>query len=137
MVKERDYGNLREYNGPCKGDALNPTPERYPLPGTPRSAGRLRSPDPGRRLIRPGRAMVEFIIGHPFRAGQYATRVRLYAGLPRIDIQTALVNGDERVRYRAVLPTSIQEGTITYEIPFGAIERPEGEYPAELDRLHR
>ncbi len=57
--------------------------------------------------------------------------MRLYAGLPRIDIVTDLLNREERVRYRAVFPTTLAGGTITHEIPFGAIERPEGEYPAQ------
>jgi alpha-mannosidase len=35
------------------------------------------------------------------------------------------------VRYRSVLPLNLSNPTITYEIPFGAIERPEGEYPAQ------
>jgi alpha-mannosidase len=81
--------------------------------------------------IRQGRAYCDFIIAHPYGSGSYSTRVRLYSGLPRIDIRTTLVNQDERVRYRAAVPTSIQAGTITYEIPFGAIQRPEGEYPAQ------
>ena len=131
VVKERDYGNFWQYNGPCKGDALNPTPERYPLPELDDPRADFAHLTQGDGLIRNGRAMVEFSVSHPFGSGQYATRVRLYAGLPRIDIQTTLVNGDERVRYRAVIPTSIQGGTITYEIPFGAIQRPEGEYPAQ------
>jgi alpha-mannosidase len=75
--------------------------------------------------------MVEFTISHPYGSGQYATRVRIYSGLARIDIQTTLVNNDERVRYRAAFPTSIRAGKITYEIPFGVVERPEGELPAQ------
>ena len=35
------------------------------------------------------------------------------------------------MRYRVAIPTGIKGGTITYEIPFGAIERPEGEFPAQ------
>ncbi len=67
----------------------------------------------------------------PFGEGFFATRVRLYDGLPRIDIHTMLINEDERVRYRMALPASLPEGTITQEIPFGAIERPAGEFPAQ------
>jgi alpha-mannosidase len=81
--------------------------------------------------IRQGKAFVEFSISHPYGSGSVATRLLLYSGLPRIDIHTTLVNNDERVRYRAAFPTSIKTGEITYEIPFGAIGRPEGELPAQ------
>ena len=32
VVREQDYGNFWQYNGPCRGDAFNPMPGRYPLP---------------------------------------------------------------------------------------------------------
>lgn len=131
VVKERDYGNFWQYNGPCKGDELYPVEGRYPLPAFNANQADFAHTYLGDGNIRQGNAMIEFNIGMPFGSGQFATRVRLYAGLPRIDIQTTLVNQDEKVRYRAALPTSIQAGTITYEIPFGAIERPEGEFPAQ------
>jgi alpha-mannosidase len=131
IVKEQDYGNFWQYNGPCKGDELYPVEGRYPLPAFNANQADFAHNYHGDGNIRTGNALIEFIIGMPFGTGQFNTRVRLYAGLPRIDIQTTLVNQDEKVRYRAALPTSIQDGTITYEIPFGAIERPEGEFPAQ------
>ncbi len=42
-----------------------------------------------------------------------------------------MINNEEWVRYRAAIPTSIKNGEIVHEIPFGAIKRPEGEYPAQ------
>jgi alpha-mannosidase len=131
LVKEADYGNFWQYNGPCKGDALYPMEGRYPLPAFHANQVDFAHNYHGDGNIIAGNARVEFRIAAPFGRGQYAARVRLYAGMPRIDIQTTLVNQDEKVRYRAALPTSIQGGTITYEIPFGAIERPEGEFPAQ------
>lgn len=131
VVKERDFGNFWQYNGPCKGDALYPMTGRYPLPGRNDTDVDFAHTYLGDGNIHNGKAMAQFSINHPYGKGHYSTRVRLYAGIPRIDIQTTLLNNDERVRYRAAFPTSIQAGTITYEIPFGAIERPEGEYPAQ------
>ncbi len=131
VVKERDFGNFWQYNGPCKGDEFYPMEGRYPLPGLNANAVDFAHTYLGDGNIHQGKAMIEFTISHPFGTGQYATRVRLYAGIPRIDIQTTLVNNDERVRYRVAFPTSIKQGTITHEIPFGAIERPEGEFPAQ------
>jgi alpha-mannosidase len=103
----------------------------YPLPAQNDNGVDYAHTYLGDGNIRHGNAMLEFIIGHPYGSGHFTTRVRLYAGIPRIDIQTTLVNQDERVRYRAAFPTSIRGGKITYEIPFGAIDRPEGEFPAQ------
>jgi alpha-mannosidase len=130
IVKERDFGNFWQYNGPCKGDEFYPVEGRYPLPAQNENDADYAHSYLGDGNIRQGNAMLEFVIGHPFGSGHFSTRVRIYAGLPRIDIQTTLLNNDERVRYRAAFPTSIQGGKITYEIPFGAIDRPEGELPA-------
>jgi alpha-mannosidase len=79
-----------------------------------------------------GAVFSEFRIRHPLGKNQFATRVRVYTGLRRIDISTELVNQEEFVRYRAVFPTGIQNGKVVEEIPFGAIERPQRqEFPAQ------
>jgi alpha-mannosidase len=131
IVKELDNGNFWEYNGHCKGDALFPVNRAHPLPaeGDRRAAFSHHYGGDGR--VTNGRARTEYNVNFAFGAGFFATRVRLYAGLPRIDIQTTLINEDERVRYRMALPTSLSGGVITQEIPFGAIERPVGEFPAQ------
>ena len=131
VVQEQDFGNFWQYNGPCKGDAVNPLPARHPLPGRASPQADFSDNYHGDAWIRDGKAMVEFGIEHPFGSGKFATRVRLYSRIQRIDIRTTLVNNDERVRYRAAIPTAMRHGTITHEIPFGAIEREEGEYPAQ------
>ncbi len=131
IVKEQDYGNFWQYNGPCKGDEFYPAEGRYPLPAFNANQADFSTAYNGDGNIQSGSAMVSFAISFPFGTGRFATRVRLYAGIPRIDIQTTLVNNDEKVRYRVAFPTSIEIGTITHEIPFGAIERPEGEFPAQ------
>lgn len=131
VVREPDFGNFWQYNGPCKGDSFHPTPALYPLPQVGTNGVSFSHETHGDGVIRQGRAFAEMAIGHPFGSGQYSTRVRLYAGLPRIDVRTSLMNQDERVRYRAVFPTTLAGGEITHEIPFGAIARPEGEYPAQ------
>jgi alpha-mannosidase len=74
---------------------------------------------------------MDYNVNFAFGKGFFATRIRLYAGLPRIDIHTTLINEDERVRYRMALPSTLENGTIVQEIPFGAIERPKGEFPAQ------
>jgi alpha-mannosidase len=78
-----------------------------------------------------GPVMAEMRVQGPFGDGQLATHIRLYSGLPRIEITTELVNQQPFVRYRNVFPLNVNDPHITYEIPFGAIERPQGEFPAQ------
>jgi len=80
-----------------------------------------------------GPVFSEFKVSHPFgKKGSFATTVRLYADLRRIDICTRLVNDEQMVRYRLLFPTSIRDGQSVHEIPFGAIQRPAGtEFPAQ------
>lgn len=80
-----------------------------------------------------GPVMSEFIAAHPLGAkGRFQTTVRVYAGVRRIEIQTKIINQDTAVRYRVLFPTAIPKGSAFHEIPFGAVERPEGiEFPAQ------
>jgi alpha-mannosidase len=79
-----------------------------------------------------GPVFSEYTVSHPFGNGDFATRVRLYVGIPRIDIHTQILNDDRFVRYRVLFPTSIRNGKRVDEIPFGAIERPSSqEFPAQ------
>ncbi|MCX8183564.1 MAG: glycosyl hydrolase-related protein [Crenarchaeota archaeon] len=57
--------------------------------------------------------------------------IHLYDGLRRIDFETRLKPSGKQYRVRVCFPTSIRNGTIRHEIPFGHVERPEGEYPAQ------
>ncbi len=59
---------------------------------------------------------------------QYIT---MYRNLRRIDFQTEIVpEKGKHYRIRAAFPTTIKDGTIQHEIPFGKITRLEGEFPA-------
>jgi alpha-mannosidase len=131
IVRELDNGNFWEYNGHCKGDAFHPMNRSHPLPAEDSNRATFSHHYGGDGRVRNGRARTEYNVNFAFGGGFFATRVRLYAGLPRIDIHTTLINQTERVRYRMALPTTLHKGTITREIPFGAIEQPEGEFPAQ------
>ncbi|WP_129777452.1 alpha-mannosidase [Peristeroidobacter soli] len=79
-----------------------------------------------------GPVFSQFDVAHPFGTNGYATRVRLYHDLARIDIRTTITNQEDHVRYRAVFPTVMTKGVATHEIPFGAIERKTmQEWPAQ------
>jgi alpha-mannosidase len=75
---------------------------------------------------------VQFSISHPFGKNQFATRVRMYPGIRRIDIHTQVLNQEQFVRYRVLFPTSLEGGHNVQEIAFGSIERPvRQEFPAQ------
>ena len=79
-----------------------------------------------------GPVWAQFQISHPFGSGRFRTRVRLYRGIQRVDIETQVLNNDKFVRYRMLVPTSISSGKRFDEIPFGSVERPTAqEFPAQ------
>ncbi|MCX6623643.1 MAG: glycosyl hydrolase-related protein [Acidobacteria bacterium] len=131
VAREYDGGDVWELYGTLNGGRF--TAMRKPI-GPPRPQFTQLSSDfvGGNGSTRPGPVFSEFRITHPLGKNQFSTRVRVYTGLRRIDVQTQIVNQEEFVRYRALLPTTVRNGTQVAEIPFGAIERPGGaEFPAQ------
>jgi len=57
--------------------------------------------------------------------------IYLYSELNRIDFKTKILPSGKHYRIRVCFPTSIKNGEIYHGIPFGSIERPEGEFPAQ------
>ena len=131
VAREVDKGDLWElYRGLDGASHIAMTNQQaVPRPG---SAHLSSESSEKNGTVRRGPVFSEFSVAHRFAGGSFATRVRLYAGVRRIDIQTELVNNEKYVRYQALFPTSIKDGRNVQEIPFGAIERPSGiEFPAQ------
>ena len=57
--------------------------------------------------------------------------IHIYNDIPRIDFETFLLPKGRNYRIRVCFPVNVRKGTIRHEIPFGHVERPEGEYPAQ------
>ena len=131
IAREQDKGDLWELYRGIKGMSNIGMTNQQPVP-RPGSARFSNEQTGTNGAVRGGPVVSEFSVAHPFANGSFATRVRLYAGLRRLDIQTELVNNEKYVRYQALFPTSIQNGRNVVEIPFGAVERPPGiEFPAQ------
>jgi len=129
---EEDRGDLWELYHPL--DAAQRVAARAPQPPPARGSATFSADlqgEPGR--VRRGRVFDEFELAPvALGAAQFGTRVRVYAGLRRVDIRTTLVNQARGVRYRALFPTTLAAAAATHEIPFGAIARPAGsEFPAQ------
>jgi alpha-mannosidase len=131
VAREHDGGDFWELYGTLNGGRFTAMKKEIP---PPRPGYTEWSSDfvGGSGTAAEGPVFSEFHINHPLGKNQFGTRVRLYNGLRRIDISTELVNQEQFVRYRVVFPTSITNGKMNEEIPFGAIERPERqEFPAQ------
>jgi alpha-mannosidase len=131
VARQQDRGDLWElYKGLDGGSRIAMT-ARQPVP---RRSDAVFSDDgkgePG--TLRAGPVLSEIRVDRPFASGRFATTIRMYAGLRRIDVTTQIVNNETYVRYQVLFPTTIKRGKTTHEIPFGAIERPEAiEFPAQ------
>ena len=131
VAREQDGGDFWELYGTLHGGRNIQMIKKH-MPPRPGGAEFSSQWVGGNGSTNRGPVMSEYKVVHPFGQGNFGTTVRLYAGVPRVDIKTQILNNDEFVRYRALFPTSIKNGTRVDEIPFGALERPLGvELPAQ------
>ncbi len=131
VAREPDGGDFWELYGTLNGGRLTAMTKEIPAPQKGRAEFTNQNVGGSGRTTN-GPVFAEFRISHPFGANQFATTVRLYRGVHRVDIRSEIVNNDQFVRYRVLFPTSIANGTSTHEIAFGAIERPaKREFPAQ------
>ena len=131
ISRQQDKGDLWELYHGLDGGSYIAMINRQPVPKIGEALF-SNAQSGSNAVIHRGPVLSEFSISHPFANGSFGTRVRLYAGIRRVDIRTELVNNDKYVRYQALFPIAIQRGHNVQEIPFGALERPEGiEFPAQ------
>ena len=131
VAREYDGGDFWELYGGLNG-GRNISMKTQHFPPKPGMAFFSNQQVGGSGGIQHGPVFSEYSVNHVFGTGHFGTAVRLYKGIPRIDITTRILNNEKFVRYRALFPTTIQNGQSVAEIPFGAIERPLGiELPAQ------
>ena len=131
VARQQDRGDLWELYKGLDGASRVAMTTKQPVP----KRGQAVFSDQGRgdpaRVTR-GPVFSEFTVARSFDSGRFATTVRLYHELRRIDITSKLVNREKYVRYQALFPTTIRGGENWHEIPFGSIERPNAiEFPAQ------
>jgi alpha-mannosidase len=131
VARQQDKGDLWELNRGLDGGSRVAMTNRQPVP----KRGEAVFSDEGKG--EPGTAFAgavfaEYRAARPFGSGRFATIVRVYHGVRRIEVTTRLTNREKYVRYQVLFPTTISGGRSTHEIPFGAIERPAAiEFPAQ------
>jgi alpha-mannosidase len=131
VSREHDAGDLWELYKPLDGGSRIAMTDKQPVPQAGKATFSSEfGGEPGKAVAGP--VFSEFEVNHPFDSGNIATRVRLYSGLERVEIRTSILNNEKFVRYQVLFPTSLAGGRAFHEIPFGAIERPQGiEFPAQ------
>ena len=138
VAREEDGGDFWELYGTLNGARF--TAMKKEVPG-PRAGFTLYSNSfvGGNGSVRNGPVVSEFHISHPFGKNHFSTTVRMYAGVPRIDIHTTVANEDQFVRYRARVPNVDPGGTKRARDSLRCYRTaPEpGVSRAELDRLER
>jgi alpha-mannosidase len=131
VAREEDGGDFWELYGTLNGGRFTRM-KREILAPRPKFSVLSSDYVGGSGSARNGPVVSEFRISHPFGKNHFSTRVRMYAGVRRIDVRTEITNNEQFVRYRVMFPTSIRGGKNVQEIPFGAIERPRNqEFPAQ------
>ncbi len=129
IAQERDEGDLWEPYRPLDAGSRIAMKERHPLAP---DAILSNAAAPTRIEALLGPVYSEVRVEGPLGEGSYSTAMRAVMGLDRLDIRTAILNQERFVRYRAAFATNLRNAARYDEIPFGAIERPEGiEYPAQ------
>jgi alpha-mannosidase len=131
VAREQDGGDFWELYGTLNGGRLTAMTRKSGLPDAAKAHFSSEQVG-GSGSTSSGPVYSQFNLSHPFGEGTFATTVRVYPSMRRIDIRTRVINNDKYVRYRVMFPTSLANGRRFDEIPFGAIERPlEQEYPAQ------
>jgi alpha-mannosidase len=133
VVHQYDGGDLWELYENLKGGSnINMTRKQpVPLENVDHFSTEYRGE---RGTVHRGPVYSEYRLAlHRFCAdGAISVLIRTYTGLRRIEIRTQIENNEKFVRYQVMFPTTIRNGQITHEIPFGSIERPNGiEFPAQ------
>lgn len=131
VCRQEDRGDPWEYYGPLRGDIMSADQRLDPLPGRGERRAIFSDEYGGRGVLTAGAVMAEMRYTSPLGDGDFGLIARVYAGLPRVELTTELINRQPFVRYRNVFPLNLREPRATHEIPFGAIDRPEGEFPAQ------
>jgi alpha-mannosidase len=131
VAREEDGGDFWELYGTLNGARF--TAMKRTDSGPKAELARFSTDDVGGNgSAGGGPVFAQFRISHPFGKNQFATRVRMYPGIRRIDIHTEVLNQEQFVRYRVLFPTTLQGGHNVQEIAFGSIARPaDQEFPAQ------
>ncbi|MEP6664170.1 MAG: glycoside hydrolase family 38 C-terminal domain-containing protein, partial [Verrucomicrobiota bacterium] len=130
VAREKDVGDFWElYQSLGDGSVMMTRPLPVPQPGQATFSTDERATN---STLNRGPVFSELVVQHPLGTNRFTTIARIYDGIPRVEFVTKILNNEQHVRYRMLVPTAITNGKNFQEIPFGAIERPNAqEFPAQ------
>jgi len=134
IVYEPDNGDLYEYNIKCIPTKLYSDLKKYPIPDADNINVFYSKDEVIGTFIEecgPVRAVIKASSWSDLKGIKIYSKIYLYSKIPRIDFETEIKPIGRNYRLRIIFPTSIRNGEIWHEIPFGALRREEGEYPAQ------
>ena len=76
------------------------------------------------KVIEEGPDLAVVRIEHAFRNSTIQQELTVYAGVPRVDVNTRIDWHEEHVLLKAAFPVNVHADKATFEIPYGTIERP-------------
>ena len=127
IFSEPDYGSVCNVNGEI--DAHQTITPIGDLPNPDIANNTMKNVSHG-RVIERGPVKATIYSYGVLENTKYKQYIMIYDKIKRIDFVTELDFGDEHRRIRVVFPINLRNGEIWHEIPYGAIRRGEGEYPA-------
>jgi len=138
LIFQRDMGDFWVYyQSPVPGENKyseileDPYPENVPR----FKESILQHNTPSQVIIEKGNLGIKVLIKGEIKywktLWKYTQSYFVYNDLPYIDFKTKFIAEGKNYRIRVAFPTSIKDGKIRREIPFGIEYQDEGEYPAQ------
>ena len=76
------------------------------------------------KLVESGPVRATVQVKHKFQNSTIVQEINLYAGVPRVDINMHVDWHEHHILLKAAFAADVQSNFATYEIPYGAIQRP-------------
>ncbi len=134
IVWEIDNGDLYEYDTKCLPNKMYSEEKKFPIREEDSNTVLYSKNEVIGTFVKecgPLRTIIEATSWSDMKGIRINSKIILYSFTPRIDFETIIFPKGRNYRLRVIFPTSINKGEIWHEIPFGAIQRDEGEYPAQ------
>jgi len=127
LFSEPDYGSVCHINGDI--DAHNTSIPIKDLPDPEVVENTMKCVSSG-IISEEGPVKATISINGRLDGFKFRQHITLYDKIKRIDFRTDIEFEGEHRRIRVAFPIDMENGEIWHEIPYGAIRRGEGEYPA-------
>ncbi len=76
------------------------------------------------KLIESGPVRAVIRVKHKFQSSTFVQHISLYSGIPRVDVDMQADWHEQHILLKVGIPVDVQTTSATFEIPYGAIQRP-------------